>query len=60
MYIMYCKIEINIVKNQSGIPGLGFQEKSMCVFFVLAIAYFLIFKKLFANNLYTRLKDTTY
>jgi len=39
MYIMYCNIERNIMKNQSGFPRFGLQKKNLCIFSVLAIVY---------------------
>ena len=45
---MYCKIERNIMKNQSGSPGFGIQGKIfmyICFkFYALAIVYFLFLK----------------
>jgi len=42
---MYCNIERNIMKNQSGSPGFGIQGKNsvyICfMFYALAIVYYL-------------------
>jgi len=45
---MYCNIERNIMKNQSGSPGFGIQGKIsvyICfMWYALAIVYFLCFR----------------
>jgi len=60
---MYCKIERNIMKNQSGSPRFGIQEKIsmyLCfTFYALAIVYFLFFKNPFTGHFCTGLKLTS-
>jgi len=45
---MYCNIERNIMKNQSGSPSFGIQRKISVyiyfVFYALVIVYFIFFR----------------
>ena len=41
---IYIYIYMNITKNQSGFPGLGFRRKYLCIFYVLTIVYFFVLR----------------
>jgi hypothetical protein len=49
---MYCNIERNIMKNQSGSPGFGIQGKILCICFCFMFSplYIFFFKNSFAGN----------
>ena len=58
---MYCNIETNIMKNQSGSPSFGIQGKSLyiCVSCVmLSLRLFSVFYNSYVRNFYTGLKPT--
>ena len=60
---MYCNIERNIMKNQSGSPNFGIQRKIYMHYFFFYVlcsfhCLFFVFKNSFVGNLCTRLKST--
>ncbi len=58
---MYCNIETNISKNQSGSPGFGIQLKIsvyMCFMFYALVLFILCCYNSYTGNFCTRLKPT--
>jgi len=52
MYIMYCNIERDIMKNQSGFPDMGSKRKISMNIFCSRHCRFFCFKNSFASNFY--------